>query len=304
MEQQLLTYIGQELRRGVPVPMIKKALKDAGWESDLVQEALDEVESQVVPPDPLAQIVRQDEKENDVADDGDQGATRPKAKRPLLAASLVLVAIIALAAGMVVYFNFSKSWQSAVDTGGLMPEPEVAETNGEVPPPGVMVVDPAESDLSTTAPVLGNATATTEIAGAATTTIQATTTPAVSTAAQERDTQRISNLRQLASAQETWFKEHNKYYTCGLAAGDCGGKPRAYPAQIGNLTAMPQDPSGAGQGVCGSDYVYCGLNNAPYPQFFCYYAKLEGGGYYTASHNGNFKRSTPPKIFEECAMTN
>ena len=124
-----------------------------------------------------------------------------------------------------------------------------------------------------------------------------------------RDARRTSDMRQLVSAQEMWYGDKDKYYTCRVKSGDCGGKPRAYPAQIGvYLPTMPQDPlegkSGAKTDVCGQSYSYCGLANAVYPQAFCYYAKLENGGYYTASQAGNFKRSTAPKTFKECATAN
>jgi hypothetical protein len=115
----------------------------------------------------------------------------------------------------------------------------------------------------------------------------------------------MADMDQLAAAQKTWFEANSRYYTCGLAGGECGGKPYGYPVQIGAaLQKTPQDPLIGKNPACGKDYVYCGLNNAPYPQFFCYYAKLETGGYYTASHAGNFRRSTAPKIFEECAEAN
>ena len=106
----------------------------------------------------------------------------------------------------------------------------------------------------------------------------------------------------LAEAQRAWFAANGKYYTCSRSAGDCGGSLTGYPAKIGDyLTVAPKDPSGKTSGTCGRDLVYCGLNNVPYSHFFCYYAKLESGEYYTAAHEGNFLRKTAPKIFEECA---
>jgi len=116
------------------------------------------------------------------------------------------------------------------------------------------------------------------------------------------DKQRKADMAALVEAQKAWFAANGKYYTCSRSAGDCGGSLTGYPAKIGDyLPAAPKDPSGKTSGVCGRDFVYCGLNNVPYSHFFCYYAKLESGEYYTASHEGNFLRKTAPKIFEECA---
>ena len=116
------------------------------------------------------------------------------------------------------------------------------------------------------------------------------------------DKQRKADMAALAEAQRAWFAANGKYYTCSRSAGDCGGSLTGYPSKIGDqLAATPKDPSGKTSGTCGRDLVYCGLNNVPYSHFFCYYAKLDSGEYYTASHEGNFLRKTAPKIFEECA---
>ena len=101
-----------------------------------------------------------------------------------------------------------------------------------------------------------------------------------------------SDMRQLVSAQEMYYGEHDVYF------GDAG-----YPAAIGAyLTATPTDPSGAAS-------PYAALDNSAASDLdeFCYYAKLENpnttangctgtGGcpYYTASEGGNFYKTAVP----------
>ena len=121
-----------------------------------------------------------------------------------------------------------------------------------------------------------------------------------SVSARARDAKREADMRQMLSAQEMWYGSNNKYYTCSISGGDCRGKINNYPASIGNFVKNIVDPLNSGVG-CGKDYVYCALDNTQETNKFCYYAKMEGGGYYTASHAGNFKRQTPPTTFDECA---
>jgi len=54
MDQQLLAYIEQELKRGVRPEVIQKALCAAGWESGLVKDALAAVQSGAAAPFPQA----------------------------------------------------------------------------------------------------------------------------------------------------------------------------------------------------------------------------------------------------------
>jgi hypothetical protein len=124
------------------------------------------------------------------------------------------------------------------------------------------------------------------------------------TTAQARDALRQSDMRQLMSVQEMWYGDNNRYYTCGPSGGDCRSTARNYPAAIGiYMPAMPIDPVNSGSG-CGRDLVYCGLDNTATNQKFCFFTKLESGGYYTASQAGNFKRSTPPATLTDCALPN
>jgi hypothetical protein len=112
-------------------------------------------------------------------------------------------------------------------------------------------------------------------------------------AAAERDLARQSDMRQFVSAQEMYYGANNKY----LASS-------AMPAAIGNyLTSVPADPGGGAVISCDQRnpaFVYCGLDNTANDQKFCYFAKLESGGYFTASQAGNFKRSNKPASFDDC----
>jgi len=124
------------------------------------------------------------------------------------------------------------------------------------------------------------------------------------TTPQERDAKRQSDMLQLTIAQSKWFMLKGQYYTCGTAGGDCQGKLANYPSNLGFAMAKTSlDPINSGMG-CGRDYLYCGLDNSKTSDKFCYYAKLETGGYYTVSYAGSFKRSTPPATFGECGQPN
>jgi hypothetical protein len=124
------------------------------------------------------------------------------------------------------------------------------------------------------------------------------------TTVKQRDSQRESDMVALAAAQANWYKIKGVYYACGATDGDCQGKMNNYPVSLGIAMAKtPVDPVNSGM-VCGRDQVYCGLNNVADSSKFCYYAKLEGGGYYTASNAGNFERTAPPATFGECGQPN
>jgi len=103
-----------------------------------------------------------------------------------------------------------------------------------------------------------------------------------------RDARRLSDMRQLISAQEMYYGQYDAYL-----------KSATYPAAIGPyLTATPSDPNGG---------AYSTVSNAADGTKFCYYAKLEnanktangcttGNGcqYYTASEGGNFYKTVAP----------
>lgn len=141
------------------------------------------------------------------------------------------------------------------------------------------------------------------VTGAASTPVAPKPKTTVATSAGTRDARRVSDMRRMAAAQGMFYKSNNHYYTCSLSGGDCRGKINNYPVSIPNFIGSVTDPLNSGIG-CGKDYTYCGLDNTVETNKFCYYAKLESGGYYTASHAGNFNRVTPPATFDECAGAN
>lgn len=107
-----------------------------------------------------------------------------------------------------------------------------------------------------------------------------------------RDARRLSDMRQLVSAQEMYYGENDAYYQLAT-----------YPAAIGTyLTATPKDP-------LGDSHAYGAVSNtgAANVDKFCYFAHLENVnstatgctgttkcGYYSASEGGNFYKTVAP----------
>ncbi|MGB2631928.1 MAG: hypothetical protein WBC48_03345 [Minisyncoccales bacterium] len=317
MEQQLLTYIEQEIKRGVAEPMIKKALREAGWGDSLIEEAFALLQAPVPPASESVSSELEAPAREETISEGEDDAVivgKKKLNKPLVIVASVFGAMILIVTALVSYFSFSTPSQVAEEPAAPAEEPAQAEN----PSVKVVVEEPAAPEEEDRVNLIPAAATTTVAATStvATTTVAATSTVATSTAAVPdlstsagRDEQRKLDMRKLVDAQKIWHQTTAKYYTCGLKAGDCGGRKYGYPEQIGkSLPIAPLDPLAAQYLskalVCGKDYVYCGLNNSSYSQFFCYYAKLEGGDFYTASHNGNFQRKTAPKIFEECGAAN
>ena len=120
-----------------------------------------------------------------------------------------------------------------------------------------------------------------------------------------RDARRESDMRQLVAAQEMWRSEKGRYFTCGVSGGDCQSGPDNYPASIGTyLETTPSDPSSDGK-TCGTDHIYCGFDNTTDSGAdFCYYAKLETGGYYIASSNGDYSKASVPLDLADCLAKN
>lgn len=308
MDQQLLAYIEQELKRGVRPETVKKALCDAGWEGQAVQEAILAIQSKTVAPAPKIMPVVEEKKEEKISF---AEIPEDKPKKHFSVVKLALAAAVLVFAGIAIYFYLSDSFAPAeISEPDVLFERENVPLDGEVES-GADVL-PAEGDQSElTASENGDsqtesgadvlsAESAESIVENTTATSTAETGSEVSESA--NDKQRKADMAALAEAQRAWFAANGKYYTCSRSAGDCGGSLTGYPSKIGDqLAATPKDPSGKTSGTCGRDLVYCGLNNVPYSHFFCYYAKLESGEYYTASHEGNFLRKTAPKIFEECA---
>lgn len=266
------------------------------------------IQSKTVAPAPKIMPVVEEKKEEKIS-----FAEMPedKPKKHFSVVKLALAAAVLVFAGIAIYFYLSDSSAPAENS-----EPDILFEKENVPSAGEIEsgadVLPSEGgqgeltasengDLQTDSgrPELPAESAE-SIVENTTATSTAETGPEVSESA--NDKQRKADMAALVEAQKAWFAANGKYYTCSRSAGDCGGSLTGYPAKIGDyLTVAPKDPSGKTSGTCGRDLVYCGLNNVPYSHFFCYYAKLESGEYYTASHEGNFLRKTAPKIFEECA---
>lgn len=327
MEEQLLSYIERELKRGVAKPAIKKALLDVGWNLSSIEEAFARVRSKAVAPAPFAcdntanvanSANGQNRQRNLAIRENKTGKiSLPKKSKPMLIAGAIFAVIVAGFALVVAYLDSQdSSWneENVADIGNMNSDilnqegdrqelaADVIRQEADLPNSGNETVAIIETNDE---PQFGNEPALADNAGqtAVAENTGDETQNGGNDPAAARDERRKADMESLLSAQESWHAANGKYYTCGLYGGDCGGKPYGYPTQIGGEGETSQDPLYNGtSAVCGRDYVYCGLNNASYSHFFCYYAKLEGGGYYTASHAGNFMRSTAPKIFEECAV--
>ena len=107
-----------------------------------------------------------------------------------------------------------------------------------------------------------------------------------------RDGVRKADMRQLVTAQEMYNGGKDAYYPSAT-----------YPTSIvdGTISYMaktPTDPTNLGS------YIYKTIANVGVTDKFCYYATLEDGKFYTASHVGNTGRSTPPTTLDECATAN
>ena len=111
--------------------------------------------------------------------------------------------------------------------------------------------------------------------------------------AKARDAVRKADMRQLVTAQEMYYGEHDSYYTVGACTNNTTA---CYPASIGNyMVTTPKDP------INSEPYTYKGLDNSGNTQKFCYYAQLEDGTFYTASHGGNFSKTAAPTSLDDCA---
>ncbi|MBI2450406.1 MAG: prepilin-type N-terminal cleavage/methylation domain-containing protein [Candidatus Nealsonbacteria bacterium] len=99
-----------------------------------------------------------------------------------------------------------------------------------------------------------------------------------------RDAVRKADMRQIVSAQELYYNSSNAFLT---TAG-------TWPSAIGSfMVKTPTDPGS-------STYVW--VNNSTDAQKFCAYATLEEGGYYTASHAGNFKCTDAAPTLADCCF--
>ncbi len=102
-----------------------------------------------------------------------------------------------------------------------------------------------------------------------------------------RDATRKADMRQIITAQEMYYGEHDNYFTSAT-----------WPSAIS--TYMPKTPSDPGTGT----YVW--VSNAADNTAFCAYATLETPSspttYYSASNAGNFTCSDAVPTLADCCF--
>lgn len=120
-----------------------------------------------------------------------------------------------------------------------------------------------------------------------------------------RDARRMTDLRSVIVAQELYYSDMERYFTCSATAGDCNPRSdKNFPSSIGNrMLKTPTDPRNSGT-TCAGGYMYCGLDNTLSPQQFCYYAKLEENAtaFIAASPRGLKKKDAVPTDFTDCGL--
>ncbi|MBA7596523.1 hypothetical protein ES703_03497 [subsurface metagenome] len=102
-----------------------------------------------------------------------------------------------------------------------------------------------------------------------------------------RDATRKADMRQIITAQEMYYGEHDAYFTSSVS----------WPPSIS--TYMPRTPTDPGTGT----YVW--INNTGDAQKFCAYTTLESPTvttYYAASHVGNFECSDAVPTLADCCQ--
>lgn len=114
-----------------------------------------------------------------------------------------------------------------------------------------------------------------------------------STREKAKDARRMTDMRQIVTAQALFYGDNNRYYECGNAAGggDCG--TAIWPASITTfMPKVPRDPKNTATSV----YIWVD-NTSGTATSFCVYAVLEeklsscaNARYYTASHVGNAEK--------------
>jgi len=230
-------------------------------------------------------------------------------KIPLLS---VAIAIVIAAFFAIAYFNNHKSPSDNVEIGNhqeAWQEPQLEpRTGSSASTENQGNIQTTEGDYINAAPEseidrgqITNAPAPSTTPASGSPKAAPIATPKFSGDSAARDEQRQTDMRRLAAAQVSWYGDHKKYYTCGTAGGDCRGKVNSLPSSIGSAGNNAVDPLNAGR-VCGRDYTYCGIDNTRNSTEFCYYAKLEAGGYYGVSRLGSFKRAAPPSSLADCAV--
>ncbi len=296
MDQQLLAYIDQELKRGVRPETVKKALCDAGWESQAVQEAILATQSKAVAPAPKITSAPEEKKE----EISFAPASEDKPKKRFSVVKLALGATRWFLPGLQSTYIFRillRRRKSASPTfflkGKMFRRPEKLK-------PAQMFCRRRASKASWRRPKRN----------------LRKTLPKAPMRFPPRlqlpkPNRKLADRQATNSAKRIWWrwlkrKKRGLPPTANITLAvvppaivaavrrailqnrrlsDCGAQ-RSFGKNIGDLRP----------GLCVLRPQQCSLLS-----FFCYYAKLESGEYYTASHEGNFLRKTAPKIFEECA---
>ena len=115
-----------------------------------------------------------------------------------------------------------------------------------------------------------------------------------------RDAKRMSDMRQIISAQEMYYGNKDTY-TSTAATGTAEATTIADGTTV--FMTIPADPGGftTAQTNCTAALpqgVYCVITNSTDTQKFCYFTRLEetGNNYYTASQGGNVKKAAVPTL--------
>ncbi|MCU0653340.1 MAG: type II secretion system GspH family protein [Candidatus Pacebacteria bacterium] len=132
-----------------------------------------------------------------------------------------------------------------------------------------------------------------------------------------RDSKRISDMRQLMSAQEMYYGSQDVYMPFTPSSPDF--MPVEISDGVTTFIKVPTDPGGGAVVACDHAsgipaYTYCALDNDGEPQKYCYYARLENaiinkGGctdlapcpYMTVNHVGTFYKPAKPSDLDDCA---